>query len=67
MRTRPKRARLNMRIPADLLAWAKTFVQAKNTNLTQLFIDHLTDIRDQNNGTNGEKRVEPRRAASPRV
>lgn len=36
------RDRLNMRIPSELLDWAKKYVQAKNTTLTQHYIDFLT-------------------------
>lgn len=31
-----------MRIPSELLDWAKRHVQAKNTTITQYFIDFLT-------------------------
>lgn len=51
--TKPKRSRLNMRIPSDLLDWAKGFALGKNTNLTQLFIDHLTKLREQRGQRNG--------------
>jgi hypothetical protein len=40
-----KRTRLNVRIPSDLLRWAKRFAKAKNSTVTQIIIDHLTDKR----------------------
>jgi hypothetical protein len=58
-----RRARLNMRIPSELLGWAKVFASKKNTNLTQLFVDYLTDLREQGgpkNGLNGHKTTQSR-------
>jgi hypothetical protein len=43
-----------MRIPGELLSWAKDYVTTKNTNLTQLFIDHLTKLKERTNGVNGK-------------
>lgn len=54
-----RRSRLNMRIPADLLGWAKDFVAERNTNLTQLFVDHLTTLREKK-GKHGGKASEHR-------
>lgn len=48
-----------MRVPVDLLVWAKGYVASKNTNVTQLFIDHLTKLKEKTNGHNG-KATEPR-------
>jgi hypothetical protein len=42
-----KRARVNMRIPASLLKWAKVWAKKRNTTLTQTIIDFLTDKRDE--------------------
>ena len=44
---RPKRSRINMRIPLDLLKWAKGYVKSKNTNLTQDYVDYLTRKREE--------------------
>lgn len=38
----PKRARVNIRVPNDLLKWAKKYAVKKNTTLTQMIIDFLT-------------------------
>ena len=51
---RAVRTRLNMRIPTELLRWAKDFVSDKNTNLTQLFVDHLTKLKEKNGHSNGK-------------
>jgi hypothetical protein len=51
--TKPRRTRLNMRIPSELLSWGKGYVVAKNTNLTQLFVDYLTQLKEQRHGING--------------
>jgi hypothetical protein len=48
------RTRLNMRIPSELLHWAKDYVVDKNTNLTQLFVDHLTKLKEKNGHSNGK-------------
>jgi predicted DNA binding CopG/RHH family protein len=49
-----KRKRINMRIPEDLIEWAKSHVLENNTNLTQDYIDYLTDKRKKS-----EKRAPP--------
>jgi hypothetical protein len=43
---RPKRERLNLRIPADLLRWVKKYLRAKNRTVTQEVIDHFTRMRE---------------------
>lgn len=40
-----KRTRVNIRVQTDLLAWAKKYAMKKNTSLTQIIIDHLTQLR----------------------
>jgi len=42
-----KRHRVNMRIPEDLLKWAKAYVKRKNTSLTQAVVDHFTKLRTE--------------------
>lgn len=44
---RPKRARVNMRIPTDLLSWAKDYAGSKNTTVTQVIINHLTELKEE--------------------
>jgi hypothetical protein len=44
---RPKRARINMRIPAELLAWAKDYALLRNTTVTQVIINHLTELKEE--------------------
>lgn len=38
-------ARVNMRIPEALLEWAKAHADKEETTVTQLFIDHLYDLK----------------------
>lgn len=45
-KSKPKRQRVNMRIPMDLLVWAKDFASTKNTSVTQIVVDHLTDLKE---------------------
>lgn len=47
---KPRRTRLNMRIPIDLLEWAKDYALEKHTSVTQIFIDHLTKMKEKRNG-----------------
>lgn len=30
----------------DLLVWAKDFASTKNTSVTQIVVDHLTDLKE---------------------
>lgn len=41
----PKKTRINMRVPDDLLGWAKEYALLRNTNLTQLLVDYLTKLK----------------------
>ena len=41
------RKRKNFRIPADLADWAEKYAADKNTSMTQLIVDYLTHLRDQ--------------------
>jgi hypothetical protein len=36
-----------MRIPADLLDWAKDYAVAKNKNVTQIVVDHFTGLKEK--------------------
>jgi len=47
MTEKTKRSRLNVRIPTDLLRWAKLWAKKKNTTLTQVLVDHLTSKREE--------------------
>jgi hypothetical protein len=40
---RTKKSRLNLRIPTTLLEWARRFARAKNSNVTRLIVDFLTE------------------------
>ena len=42
------RKRKNFRIPEDLAAWAERYAKRKNTSMTQLIVDFLTDLREEN-------------------
>ena len=39
------RVRVNMRIPKDLLTWAKRYAKGKNTCVTQVFVQHLQKLK----------------------
>lgn len=43
-------ARVQMKLPPDLKAWAVEYADRKNTNLTQMFKDHLTQLREKEDG-----------------
>lgn len=40
-----KRVRVNLRLPPDLVEWTKEYADAKNTTLTQVVVDKLTDLQ----------------------
>lgn len=42
-----KDSRVNMRIHDELLQWAKEYALSKETTVTQIFIDHLTQLKEQ--------------------
>ncbi len=46
-RKKPDRVRVNMRVPADLLVWAREYAIAKNVTVTQLFVSHLTELQEK--------------------
>lgn len=50
----PRRTRLNMRIPTDLLVWAKSYAAVRHKTVTQIFVDHLADLKERRNGRNGK-------------
>lgn len=54
MASKATRTRLNMRVPVELLDWTKSYVRKKNTSVTQLFIDHLTRLKEKHDGSNGK-------------
>jgi hypothetical protein len=62
--SKARSGRLNMRCPDDLLDWAKDYAKLKNTTVTQLVIDHFTELRETVNGNNG---MAARRHSTPRV
>jgi hypothetical protein len=36
-----------LRLPADLMEWAKDYAKSKNTSVTALIVAHLTELREQ--------------------
>lgn len=40
-----------MRIPTELLSWAKDYALLRNTTVTQVIINHLTELKEE--ATNG--------------
>ena len=45
MKTAVKKVRVNMRIPEDLLKWAKRYAKKNKTYVTRLVVDHLSVLR----------------------
>lgn len=45
-----KRTRLNVRIPTDLVKWAKVWAKKKNTTITQVIVDYLTTKKEEARG-----------------
>ena len=43
-----KRIRVNMRLPYELADWTKEDAEARNTTLTQVVVDTLTDLKAEN-------------------
>ena len=41
------KVRKNFRLPADLALWADRYARRRNTNLTQLIVDQLTVLREE--------------------
>jgi len=39
------KTRLNLRLPARLIRWVKVFAKEHNTTVTQLIVDHLTELK----------------------
>lgn len=42
-----EKRRKNFRLPHGLTMWAEQYAKSKNTNLTQLIVDQLTELREQ--------------------
>lgn len=42
---RPKRTRVNLRIPSDLLKWIKKYARERNTSVTQLVVVHFMNTK----------------------
>lgn len=45
VRPKKKLKQSNFRIPADLLKWVRDYAKAKNTTVTRIVVDHLTELR----------------------
>ena len=41
----PKKTRLNVRVPSDLLKWIKKYAKDHNTTVTQLIVSHFMDTK----------------------
>lgn len=44
-KAKPNRTRINIRVPTELLKWAKAYAKKHNTSLTQTIIDHFTKLK----------------------
>lgn len=42
-----RKKRKNFRLPWGLTVWAERYAKKKNTNLTQLIVDHLTALKEE--------------------
>jgi predicted DNA binding CopG/RHH family protein len=40
-----RRIRVNMRLPSELVEWAKEYADSRNTTFTQVVVDKLTDLQ----------------------
>jgi hypothetical protein len=40
-----RRIRVNMRLPSELVEWAKGYADSRNTTFTQVVVDKLTDLQ----------------------
>ena len=38
---------VNVRFPVGLLAWVKKYAASQHTTMTQLILDHFTDLKEQ--------------------
>jgi hypothetical protein len=47
---RTSKARLNLRVPHGLLLWAKKYAMEKNKTVTQVIIDHFTELKEKHGG-----------------
>lgn len=45
--SQPKRIRLDMRFPKDLLRWLQKYAQTKRKTVTQIFVDHAVDLKER--------------------
>ncbi len=41
------RRRINIRIPAALLDWVRLYANRKNTTVTQVIVNSLTDLKEE--------------------
>lgn len=41
------KGRLNLRVPLELDEFIKGYAQKKNTTVTQIVIDHFTELKEQ--------------------
>jgi len=42
-----RKKRKNFRLPFALTTWAERYAKRKNTNLTQIIVDHLTALKEE--------------------
>ena len=42
--------RKNFLFPRDLALWAESYAEKKNSNLTQIIVVHLTELREEDMG-----------------
>lgn len=45
MAKKKAKVRKNFHFPAELAAWAETYARDHNTTMTQLILDHFTELR----------------------
>lgn len=45
MKKAPKRARLNLRVPADLLKWMKKYAEDRSTTVTEIVVLHFMNTK----------------------
>lgn len=48
----PRKVRKNFLLPEELSAWLEEYTKQNNVTMTQLIVDHLTNLKKQTEGGN---------------
>jgi hypothetical protein len=47
-RRKSRRVRVNMRLPDALVVWVREYAECRNTTVTQVVVDRLTELQAEN-------------------